>query len=156
MGNQLSSSQTNEDIGRLLLGLEYFTQEGQSIENSRVFTVVKLSADQYNLMLAKVHIKQKEIDLTVYKQRFDSIKASFSKAANPNLLLSDYIETSKLMIVLRQYCATTLRKKLISPPFLNMTEKLWLSYQCLMAVKQIHDNGVCHGDIKSENFLTTS
>ena len=156
MGNQLSAYQSNEDLGRLLLALENFGQEGEPIESNKIFTVVKLTPDQFNLILAKVHIKSKDLDISVYKQRFESIRNAFAPTITPNLLLSDIQETPKLLIILRQYCATTLRKKLISPPFLNTIEKLWLSYQCLLSVKQIHDLKLCHGDIKSENFLKTS
>ena len=156
MGNQIATSQSNEDIGRLLIGLENFTLEGEPIESNKIFTTVKLAPDQSNLMLSKVHIKNKDLDITSYMLRFEALKYSFATTICPNLLLCDYLETNKLVIIFRQYCSSTLRKKIISPPFLNLTEKLWLSYQCLLSVKQIHDMRVCHGDIKSENFLTTS
>lgn len=156
MGNQLSASQNYEVLDRLLLSLENFTKEGQPIEVNKLFAIIKLSGDQNNLFLAKVYIKTKDVDIASYKQRFEAQKALISKKFCGNVLLGDYIENSKTIILLRQYCASTLRKKLIIPPFLNETEKLWISYQCLLAVKQLHDNKIVHGDIKSENFLITS
>ncbi|OMJ93906.1 hypothetical protein SteCoe_3104 [Stentor coeruleus] len=156
MGNQLTLSQSGEEVSRLLLGLEVFTQEGQPIAMNKLFTVVKLSPDHPNFLLGKVYVKSKDLDISLYKTRIDDLKNKVTRQTTANLLISDYYENSKLIILLRQYCAQTLRKKMISAPFLNRIEKLWLSYQCLLSVKQIHDLNVCHGDIKSENFLTTS
>ena len=124
MGNQIATSQSNEDIGRLLIGLENFTLEGEPIESNKIFTTVKLAPDQSNLMLSKVHIKNKDLDITSYMLRFEALKYSFATTICPNLLLCDYLETNKLVIIFRQYCSSTLRKKIISPPFLNLTEKL--------------------------------
>lgn len=156
MGNQLSSSQSNEDISRYLLNQQYFSQEGQPIEFNKLFTVVKLSPDSYNVLLGKVHVKSKELDISPYKSRFESIQSRFSNLVTPHLLISDFIENQKLIIVFRQYCETTLRKKLISPPFVNDIEKIWIVYQCLIAVQELHEANFFHGDIKSENFLVTS
>lgn len=156
MGNQLSSSQSPEEISRHLLNQQYFTQEGQPIEFNKLFTVVKLSPDSYNVLLGKVHVKSKELELSPYKSRFDSIQSKFSNLITPHLLISDYIENQKLVIIFRQYCETTLRKKLISPPFVNDIEKIWIAYQCLIAVQELHEAQFFHGDIKSENFLITS
>ncbi len=32
----------------------------------------------------------------------------------------------------------------------------WIAFQLLHALAQVHERGVCHGDIKCENALVTS
>ncbi|CAG7868271.1 unnamed protein product, partial [Brassica rapa] len=46
--------------------------------------------------------------------------------------------------------------RLSTRPFLSLVEKKWLAFQLLLAVKQCHEKGICHGDIKCENVLVTS
>jgi serine/threonine protein kinase len=41
-------------------------------------------------------------------------------------------------------------------PFLTILEKKWFAYQLIHAVAQMHQAGVCHGDIKCENVMVTS
>ena len=156
MGNQLSSSQSREEINRLLLNNEYFTQEGDPIEYNKIFTVVKLSPDSQNLILGKMHVKVKDLDINIYKSKFEDLKAKLENRALSHCLISSCWDNSRFVIILRQYCEMTLRKKLIRPPFLNRIEKIWIIYQCLIAVQELHENRICHGDIKTENFLVTS
>jgi serine/threonine protein kinase len=155
MGNQLSSS-SREEINRLLLNNECFTQEGDPIDSNKIFTVVKLSPDSQNLILGKMHVKVKDLDVTSYKSKLDDLNQRLGNQILSHCLISNYWENSKFVIVIRQFCEMTLRKKLIRPPFLNETEKVWMIYQCLIAVQELHENKVFHGDIKTENFLVTS
>lgn len=41
-------------------------------------------------------------------------------------------------------------------PFLNFEQKMWISFQLIKGLQDIHTQQVCHGDIKSENILLTS
>ena len=156
MGNQLISSQSREEINRLLLNNEYFTQEGDPIEFNKIFTVVKLSPDSQNLILGKMHVKVKDLDLNTFKSKLEDLKAKLENRALSHCLISSCLENPRFIIILRQYCDMTLRKKLIRPPFLNKTEKIWIIYQCLIALQELHENRIFHGDIKTENFLVTS
>ncbi|XWS26764.1 hypothetical protein CRYUN_Cryun26dG0058100 [Craigia yunnanensis] len=65
-------------------------------------------------------------------------------------------ETDKAAYLLRQYFFNNLHDRLSTRPFLSLVEKKWLAFQLLLAVKQCHDKGICHGDIKCENVLVTS
>ncbi|KAI7755186.1 hypothetical protein M8C21_008735 [Ambrosia artemisiifolia] len=71
-------------------------------------------------------------------------------------ILQFWLETDKAAYLLRQYFFNNLHDRLSTRPFLSLVEKKWLAFQLLYAVKQSHDNGVCHGDIKCENVLVTS
>ncbi|KAL0426962.1 UNVERIFIED_CONTAM: Serine/threonine-protein kinase VPS15 [Sesamum latifolium] len=67
-----------------------------------------------------------------------------------------WLETDKAAYLLRQYFFNNLHDRLSTRPFLSLVEKKWLAFQLLYAVKQSHEHGVCHGDIKCENVLVTS
>lgn len=41
-------------------------------------------------------------------------------------------------------------------PYLSNIEKKWISFQILYGLMQIHNKGVCHGNIKLENVLLSS
>lgn len=88
-------------------------------------------------------------------------------------LLQFWLETDKAAYLLRQYFFNNLHDRLSTRPFLSLVEKKWLAFQvslflpnCLMlllplqlpfhdfvvfqllfAVKQSHENGICHGKI---------
>ncbi|KAI5363352.1 Putative serine/threonine-protein kinase Vps15 [Septoria linicola] len=75
----------------------------------------------------------------------------------PNVLPYARIrETSTIGVLVRQFIHTSLYDRISIRPFLEDIEKKWIAYQLLCAVKDCHDRGVYHGDIKSENVLVTS
>jgi phosphoinositide-3-kinase regulatory subunit 4 len=75
----------------------------------------------------------------------------------PNVLPYARIrETSTFGVLVRQYIHTSLYDRISIRPFLEDIEKKWIAFQLLCAVKDCHDRGVYHGDIKSENVLVTS
>jgi len=59
-------------------------------------------------------------------------------------------------MVIRQYYCYNLRQRFSSMPYLSRIEKLWISFQIIHSVSQIHNKHFCHGDIKPENILLTS
>ena len=58
--------------------------------------------------------------------------------------------------LLRQHGLMTLSDRLATRPFLTSSEKTWIAYQILRALQSIHDSGVCHGYVSSDNILVTS
>ncbi|GIZ41871.1 hypothetical protein CKM354_000516000 [Cercospora kikuchii] len=75
----------------------------------------------------------------------------------PNVLSYARIrETNTIGVLVRQFIHTSLYDRVSIRPFLEDVEKKWIAYQLLCAVKDCHDRGVYHGDIKSENVLVTS
>ncbi|MFS7916753.1 putative protein kinase CMGC-Pl-Tthe family transcription factor WD40-like family [Helianthus anomalus] len=110
------------------------------------------------LVLVKVYFKRGDsIDLREYERRLSQIREIFSRLENPHVWpFQFWLETDKAAYLLRQYFFNNLHDRLSTRPFLSLVEKKWLAFQLLCAVKQSHDNGVCHGDIKCENVLVTS
>lgn len=41
-------------------------------------------------------------------------------------------------------------------PYLTKIEKKWIAFQILFGLSQIHNKGVCHGNIRLENILLSS
>jgi phosphoinositide-3-kinase regulatory subunit 4 len=58
--------------------------------------------------------------------------------------------------IVRNNVYTTLSDRLESRPFLTNVEKLWIIYQLLNALQQMHDAGVLHGFLTTENIGLTS
>ena len=58
--------------------------------------------------------------------------------------------------LLRPHVYTTLSDRLASRPFLDNVEKLWIMYQMLQALQAMHDAGVVHGFLTTENVGLTS
>lgn len=63
---------------------------------------------------------------------------------------------SRPIYLLRQNVHASLSDRLVSRPFLTSIEKTWIAYQLLIALQSLHDVGVCHGHLTTENVLLTS
>lgn len=59
-------------------------------------------------------------------------------------------------IIVRQYFSYSLKERIQSMPYLKPIEKMWIAYQMINSVYQLHSKGTCHGDIKMENFTLSS
>ncbi|PHU16738.1 hypothetical protein BC332_12433 [Capsicum chinense] len=110
------------------------------------------------LVLVKVYFKRGDfIDLREYEHRLSKIRDIFASLDHPHVWpFQFWLETDKAAYLLRQYFFNNLHDRLSTRPFLCLVEKKWLAFQLLYAVKQSHEHGVCHGDIKCENVLVTS
>ena len=64
--------------------------------------------------------------------------------------------TLQPVYLLRQHCFATLADRLATRPFLTKVEKKWIAYQILRALQSIHDSGVCHGNLTTDNICVTS
>ncbi|CAI9100458.1 OLC1v1037568C1 [Oldenlandia corymbosa var. corymbosa] len=110
------------------------------------------------LVLVKVYFKRGDtIDLRDYEHRLGKIREIFSGLDHPHVWpFQFWLETDKAAYLLRQYFFNNLHDRLSTRPFLSIVEKKWLAFQLLYGVKQCHEKGICHGDIKCENVLVTS
>ncbi|XP_017983460.1 PREDICTED: probable serine/threonine-protein kinase vps15 [Theobroma cacao] len=123
----------------------------------RFFKSIQCKHDE-GLVLVKVYFKRGDsIDLREYERRLAHIKETFRLLDHPHVWpFQFWQETDKAAYLLRQYFFNNLHDRLSTRPFLSLVEKKWLAFQLLLAVKQCHDKGICHGDIKCENVLVTS
>ncbi|PON62468.1 Regulatory associated protein of TOR [Parasponia andersonii] len=123
----------------------------------RFFKSILCKHDE-GLVLVKVYFKRGDyVDLREYERRLFHIKEIFRGLEFPHVWpFQFWQETDKAAYLLRQYFFNNLHDRLSTRPFLSLVEKKWLAFQLLVAVKQCHEKGVCHGDIKCENVLVTS
>ncbi|KAJ8768798.1 hypothetical protein K2173_023702 [Erythroxylum novogranatense] len=123
----------------------------------RFFKSILCKHDE-GLVLVKVYFKRGDpIDLREYERRLEHIKETFRALDHPHVWpFQFWQETDKAAYLLRQYFFNNLHDRLSTRPFLSLVEKKWLAFQLLLAVKQCHEKGICHGDIKCENVLVTS
>ncbi|KAJ9167889.1 hypothetical protein P3X46_019479 [Hevea brasiliensis] len=123
----------------------------------RFFKSILCKHDE-GLVLVKVYFKRGDpINLREYERRLEHIKETFLALDHPHVWpFQFWQETDKAAYLLRQYFFNNLHDRLSTRPFLSPVEKKWLAFQLLLAVKQCHDKGICHGDIKCENVLVTS
>ncbi|CAI0426194.1 unnamed protein product [Linum tenue] len=123
----------------------------------RFFKTVLCKHDE-GLVLVKVYFKRGDsIDLREYERRLAFIKETFRSLDHPHVWpFQFWQETDKAAYLLRQCFFNNLHDRLSTRPFLSLVEKKWLAFQLLLAVKQCHEKGICHGDIKCENVLVTS
>ncbi|KAM1229743.1 hypothetical protein FF1_039986 [Malus domestica] len=124
---------------------------------SRFFKSIECKHDE-GLVLVKVYFKRGDsIDLREYERRLFHIKDTFRALDHPHVWpFQFWQETDKAAYLVRQFFFNNLHDRLSTRPFLSLIEKKWLAFQLLLALKQCHDKGICHGDIKCENVLVTS
>ncbi|GLJ26656.1 hypothetical protein SUGI_0518430 [Cryptomeria japonica] len=111
------------------------------------------------LLLVKVYFKRggDSLHLKEYERRLCEIKERLQKIKDSHVWpFQCWLETEKAAYLIRQYFFSNLHDRLSTRPFLNNIEKKWIAFQLLYALKQSHEHGVCHGDIKCENVLLTS
>ncbi|XP_057538324.1 serine/threonine-protein kinase VPS15 isoform X1 [Amaranthus tricolor] len=123
----------------------------------RFFKSILCKHDE-GLVLVKVYFKRgDQIDLREYEKRLFHIRDTFRSIEHPHVWpFQFWLETDKAAYLLRQFFFNNLHDRLSTRPFLSLIEKKWLAFQLLCAVKQSHEHGICHGDIKCENVLVTS
>lgn len=123
----------------------------------RFFKSILCKHDE-GLVLVKVYFKRGDsLDLKDNERRLSEIREIFRTVQHPHIWpFQFWLETDKAAYLLRQYFFSNLHDRLSTRPFLSLVEKKWLAYQLICAVRQSHEHGVCHGDIKCENVLVTS
>ncbi|RWS25485.1 phosphoinositide 3-kinase regulatory subunit 4-like protein, partial [Leptotrombidium deliense] len=119
--------------------------------------------DNYNgfgpssLGVAKVFVTNDlSLPFNTHKQRIEYLKNVLRENANALPFAKVRVIETKSVILLRQYVKFNLYDRLSTRPFLTLFEKKWICFQLLKSIQNIHQRGICHGDIKLENILVTS
>ncbi|KAJ1976638.1 Serine/threonine-protein kinase [Dimargaris cristalligena] len=66
------------------------------------------------------------------------------------------VETDRAVYLARQFLYSSLYDRISTRPFLETTEKIWITYQLMSSLRDTHALNLCHGDIKCENVLISS
>ncbi|MCO5613378.1 hypothetical protein L7F22_067654 [Adiantum nelumboides] len=95
------------------------------------------------LVVVKVYFKRGEFpDLKEHERKLQHLREQLIKVEQSHVWPFQYwLETDKAAYLLRQYFFSNLHDRISTRPFL---------------LKQSHERGICHGDIKCENVVVTS
>ncbi|KAJ1958023.1 Serine/threonine-protein kinase [Linderina pennispora] len=87
-----------------------------------------------------------------------SLRSTYEKLAGTDHILANatVVSDERAVYILRQYLHNNLYDRVSTRPFLSATEKRWIAFQILVALREAHARGVVHGDVKSENVVVTS
>ncbi|GEQ72647.1 hypothetical protein JCM33374_g6334 [Metschnikowia sp. JCM 33374] len=129
------------------------------VNNTRFLKTIKAyDVSTGTLVVIKVFIKPPQTSIWLQNVTEALIKEASLIAPYANLLMwGKIIETDSAGYLVRQMVKTNLYDRISLRPFLAPIEKRWLVFQMLKIMELLHDHlHICHGDLKTENFLVTS
>ncbi|KAJ2879349.1 Serine/threonine-protein kinase [Coemansia aciculifera] len=106
-----------------------------------------------------LHVFMRPVSMSFdVSQQIATLRGLYSLLGSAQHVLSHVrvISDDRAVYILRQYLHNNLYDRISTRPFLSVTEKRWIAYQMLVALRETHSRGVCHGDIKTENIVVTS
>lgn len=143
-----------DDVNVLMVHFPPWSTLCTAISSTKLCKTAKCT-DQQTVIFVKVFSLQ-NIDKPQFKHKLDTLNSTLSKLPNRHILLSFLTDSENLGLLYRPYIHSSLRQKLIRPPFLNTEEKLWIGFLLLKSIHSLHEAKIIHGDIRPENFLITS
>lgn len=166
MGESISLLQgaaSSPDVHTYLIQLN-IEARGNLLTSNKLFKTIECVVEGEGKQICKLYIKtaeQIDLDLAVYESLFKAVNDKLSNRAHPNLVTGQFSRTDvsssqKVGAICRQFFSSSLRQRFIHHPELRPIENLWLAYQLLQAVKQLHNAQLCHGNINAENVMLTS
>lgn len=131
--------------------IQYLEQLG----TSRFLKTIKAN-DADGSIVIKVFIKPNDgAELTQWRKALDEQKTKLINI--PSVLpYLKVIETDRAGYLIRQFIKTNVYDRISTRPFLETIEKKWMIFQLLHTLNECHEQGITHGDIKTENILVTS
>ncbi|KRZ07380.1 Phosphoinositide 3-kinase regulatory subunit 4, partial [Trichinella zimbabwensis] len=143
-----------------ILPVERFVEDIRSIEfvsclgSTRFMKVARIRHNTGDCVVKVFVVSDPTLPLTVYKSDVEKTRDNLKGCLNclPYICV---LSNQKSWYLIRQYVKHNLYDRLSTRPFPVNAEKLWICFQLLKATEQIMQNGVCHGDIKTENILLT-
>mmetsp|Transcript_13539 Transcript_13539/g.25509 ORF Transcript_13539/g.25509 Transcript_13539/m.25509 type:complete len:1228 (+) Transcript_13539:17-3700(+) len=162
MGESISLLQggaSSSDVHAYLIELFNFEPRGKFLASNKLFKTIKCVKEREGIQIVKLYIKRPDSsdgDLGVYERALAKISSTLSQVFRPNLITGDFFGTDKVGAICRQFFSSSLQQRFVHHPELKPIENLWLCYQLMQAVKQLHNAKICHGDIKAENAMLTS
>jgi len=131
--------------------IQYLEQLG----SSRFLKTVKAN-DPDGSIVVKVFIKPNDgMELTSWRKLLNEQKTKLIDV--PSVLpYLKIIETDRAGYLIRQFIKTNIYDRISTRPFLETIEKKWMIFQLLNTLNECHEQGITHGDIKTENILVTS
>ncbi|KAK0532074.1 Serine/threonine-protein kinase [Tilletia horrida] len=153
MGN--SSSSRLAGIEDLVSEIGSDVQYERSMGSSRFLKAVR-ARHRCGLLVVKTFVKPDTgVSLRNLVRRLRVQREALANVANV-LTYQTVIETESAGYLIRQWLASNLYDRISTRPFLSATEKKWITYQLIHAMRDARAAKVPHGDLKCENILVTS
>lgn len=128
----------------------------ETVNNSRFLKTIKAVDRNGNLVIIKMLIKPAGYAIQLRAAAELVARQCQMIAHHSNCLpWHKIIETDRAAYLVRQMVKTNLYDRISIRPFLEPIEKLFLVFQMLRVIEDIHELGIYHGDLKLENFLVT-
>ena len=163
MGQRFSANRISPDINVVMN--KYFPQYKiiKTLNNGILSkTLLVLNDIDKNPLIVKVFLKHdyNEEDRQVHKhevEKIESIQNKLFLTNNYNIApIIKLIDDFKLGMIFRQYVKYNLKERIYLLPYLNYIEKIWITFQLLIAANNLVTLNLIHGDLKPENILLTS
>ena len=163
MGQSFSINRIFPDINRVMS--KYFPQYKiiKILNNGMLSkTLLILKEKDPNPLIIKCFLKHdyKEEDRKIHKKEVEKIievQNIIMSSKNYNIAPILSIEDDfRLGMIFRQYIKFTLIERIHLLPYLTYIEKVWITFQLLVALNHINKLNLVHGDLKPENILITS
>ncbi|SPC61050.1 related to VPS15 - ser/thr protein kinase [Ustilago sp. UG-2017b] len=156
MGNTHSNSNARmAGIGNLVAEVGNDIQYDKGIGNSRFLRAVR-ARHRLGPIVVKTFVKP-DPSMSL-KSLVKHIRIERESLADvPNVLTyQKVVETERAGYLIRQWLHSNLYDRISTRPFLSSIEKRWITYQLLHAMRDTHERGIAHGDLKCENILVTA
>uniref|UniRef100_V5EMI1 non-specific serine/threonine protein kinase n=2 Tax=Kalmanozyma brasiliensis (strain GHG001) TaxID=1365824 RepID=V5EMI1_KALBG len=142
-------------IGNLVAEVGNDIQYDKGIGNSRFLRAVR-ARHKFGPIVVKTFVKP-DPSMSL-KSLVKHIRIEREALADvPNVLTyQKVVETERAGYLIRQWLHSNLYDRISTRPFLSAVEKRWITYQLLHAMRDAHDRGIAHGDLKCENILVTT
>ncbi|SNX82431.1 related to VPS15 - ser/thr protein kinase [Melanopsichium pennsylvanicum] len=142
-------------IGNLVAEVGNDIQYDKGIGNSRFLRAVR-ALHRFGPIVVKTFVKP-DSSMSL-KSLVKHIRIERESLADvPNVLTyQKIVETERAGYLIRQWLHSNLYDRISTRPFLSAVEKRWITYQLLHAMRDAHERGIAHGDLKCENVLVTT
>ncbi|KAJ9451187.1 putative serine/threonine-protein kinase VPS15 [Diplonema papillatum] len=139
--------------GRLLRSLHCTSEDGDVVCKMFLKTDVKddKELDSHHRRLNRCEASLKELRRKNPEAPTNVCFYSLYK----NVPWTDRADTGAAFVI-RTFFRYSLQERIMTRPFLTSDSKLWLSFQLLKAVQELHAAHVPHGDLKVQNVMITS
>ena len=163
MGQRFSANRVSPDINVVMD--KYFPQyKILKILNNGILskTLLILNDIDKSPLIIKVFLKHdyNEDDRKIHKnevEKIESIQNKLFKTNNFNITpIIKIIDDYNLGMIFRQYVKFNLKERIYLLPDLTYIEKIWITFQLLVAANNLVSLNLIHGDLKPENILLTS
>ncbi|KFH02402.1 PIK3R4 kinase-related protein (incomplete catalytic triad) [Toxoplasma gondii VAND] len=159
--NAVTGGALPDDVAALVSEFPTLTLLG-CIGTSRLFRAVLTFTPEDGVGVGKLLVrKEPQASAKTYLQKYgpvlDAYRAQLLPDIHPNVCSYDRVLSSdRTVLLLRRFFAHCLSDRLHARPFLSASQQLFLAFQLLLGVAQLHSLGLVHGDIKGANVGITS